>query len=255
MQMVAKTHRRQVKCTECGAQIIRNVPLDRDMNFFCSNVCKGGFQKKTVKPVTKIELNGLYWTYGLDCVQIGKIYGKDPKTIWKWMKDWGLETRPRGSDERQLFKPGHEICKGRVLSDAHKEKLRQARIADGSKCFFRPNGDHVLKGKTGKDHPSWKGGSTPERQAFYASDEWRSACVSVWHRADAKCERCGLDHREIDRTKKKFHVHHVFSFTRYPDYRSDVDNLMLLCEKCHRWVHSRKNVDRLYIKEANDEGT
>lgn len=163
-------------------------------------------------------------------------------------KTWHPDA-PKGSDERQAFKKGHDICVGRVLSDETKEKLRQARIKDGSKGLFLPNGDHVLKGKTGKDHPSWKGGGTPERQAFYASDEWKSACVDVWQRSDAKCERCGMDHRGIDRDEYKFHVHHVYSFTKYPEHRSDVDNLMLLCQDCHRWVHSKKNKKRLFIKE------
>lgn len=191
----------------------------------------------------------LYWVSGYSCNDIAKIYGKDPKTIWHWMRKLDIPTRPRGSDERQAFKKGHDVCVGRVLSDETKDKIRRARFKDGSRGLFLPNGDHVLKGRTGKDHPSWKGGGTPERQAFYASDEWKSACVDVWHRSDAKCEKCGMDHRCIDREEYKFHVHHVYSFTKYPEHRSDVDNLMLLCQDCHRWVHSKKNKRRLFIKE------
>lgn len=197
--------------------------------------------------LTQDELQSLYWDQGLSCVDIGRMIGRDPKTVWAWMKSYGMETRPRGSDERQQFGKGKEIARGWFHSDETKEKLRQARIADGAKCFFKPNGDHVLKGKRGKDHPSWQGGSTPVRQAFYASDEWKAVCVKVWHRADAKCERCGLDHRTIDRNKVKFHVHHIYGFTRFPQLRADENNLALLCAPCHRWVHSKANTDKEWI--------
>lgn len=197
--------------------------------------------------LTQDELQSLYWDQGLSCVDIGRMVGRDPKTVWAWMKSYGMETRPRGSDERQHFKKGHNLCVGRVMPDSAKEKLRQARLADGAKCLFKPNGDHVLKGRRGKDHPSWQGGSSPARQAFYASDEWKSACVKVWHRADAKCERCGMDHRTIDREKVKFHVHHIYGFARFPHLRADENNLALLCAPCHRWVHSKANTDKEWI--------
>ena len=152
----------------------------------------------------------MYWADGMTCVDIAKAVGRDPKTVWSWMKGYGLATNPRGADDRQLFKAGDPSpFTGMKHTDAAKEKIRQARIADGSKGLFRANGDHVLKGVRGAAHPSWQGGCTPLRQSFYASDEWKAACVAVWHRADAKCERCGMDHRTIDRTKFAFHVHHI----------------------------------------------
>lgn len=239
-----------VQCSECGADLVRRRVQNgvHRSKFFCNTSCKGAHQKRA-RLLSKEELEKLYVSDGLDCSEIGRLVGRDPKSIWNWITDYGIPTRSRGSDTRQHFKRGHKMGVGRKHSDDTKEKIRQARVADGSRGLFLPNGDHVLKGRTGKDHPSWKGGSTPERQAFYASQEWRDACVAVWHNADAKCERCGVDHRDIDRDAIKFHVHHVYSFTTYPEHRSDVDNLMLLCETCHRWVHGRKNKSRQFIKE------
>lgn len=244
--MAAKTKRGKIKCDECGSEIIRNITLDREKNYFCGLICKGEYQKRA-RLLTKEQLHEMYVIQGMSAVDIGLSIGRDSKSVWNWMKDFGIQTRPRGSDDRQHFKIGHDICKGRVITDDHKEKLRQARFADGSKGLFKPNGDHVLKGRKGKDHPSWQGGSTPIRQSFYASDEWKAACVKVWHRTDAKCEKCGLDHRTIDRNKVKFHVHHIYSFTRYPDLRADENNLALLCAPCHRWVHSKANTDKEWI--------
>lgn len=196
----------------------------------------------------KDELHRRYWVDGQTCNDIAREIGKDPKTVWKWMNDYGLPIKPRGHDPRQHFKHGHDVCVGRVVSDETREKIRQARVKDGSRGLFKADGTHVLKGRRGPDHSSWKGGVTPLRNAFYASDEWKAACVIVWHRDDAKCQNCGLDHRTIGRGKRKFHVHHIASFAAHPDLRASADNLMLLCDTCHRWVHSRANTEKKFIK-------
>lgn len=196
-------------------------------------------------------LRSLYWDRELSCVDIGKLVRRDPKTVWAWMRKVGIPTRQRAkTPQTKPFIRGHKLGIGRRHTDAAKEAIRKARILDGSKGLFLPNGDHVLKGRTGPDHPSWKGGATPERQAFYASDEWKSACVEVWHRADAYCERCGKDHRTIDRTKTHFCVHHIASFAEFPDLRATPQNLALLCRPCHLWVHSRANSKKEFIHES-----
>lgn len=203
--------------------------------------------------LTQEELHDRYWVQGQSCVDIARDVGRDPTTVRSWMKSYGMETRGRGQDTRQHFKHGHKLCVGRLIPTDMREKLRQARLSDGSKGLFKPNGDHVLKGRRGAEIHSWKGGVTPERQAFYASEEWKEACRSVWQRADAKCEKCGLDHRHIDRDAMKFHVHHVASFAKHPERRADPENLKLLCAPCHRWVHSNANTENLFLGASHEE--
>lgn len=244
--MTQKTKRQTVSCRQCQADIVRNVRLEKPQMFFCGMACKGAYQR-TFKPISREECVAMYEA-GMSCVDIGKVVNRDPKSVWNWLRDWRVPTRSRGADDRQHFAKGHKMNVGRKMPESQKEKIRQARIKDGSKGLFKPNGDHILKGRKGKDHPSWRGGSTPLRQAFYASDEWKAACVAVWHRDDAKCQNCGLDHRAIDRSSKRFHVHHIASFARYPELRAAPDNLILLCDTCHRWAHSRANADRKFIK-------
>ena len=199
------------------------------------------------KPVSKDWLVSHYALLGIDCVQIGGMVGKDPKTIWSWMKHYGIETRPRGSDKRQWFSKGHASpFAGRKHSEETKEAIRRARLADGRVPYLLKNGEHAMRGRTGDKHPGWKGGRTPERQAFYASTEWKEACKSVWTRANALCERCGTDHR-AEGMRGTFHVHHIVSF-QVRELRATVSNLALLCDKCHRFVHSKRNTTREFLK-------
>lgn len=236
-----------VSCHVCQKQIVRNVRLSAPQTFFCSLPCKAEFQTWS-RPIGKDDLRRMYLDECMSAVDIAKIAGRDAKSVWNWLKWDGIPTRPRGSDERQHFAKGHKLGVGRVMSDDAKEKIRQARVADGAACFFLPNGDHVLKGKRGKDHPSWQGGSTPLRQAFIATDEWKAAVRAVWMRDNAICQRCGLDHRTIDRKTKAFHVHHIKSFARHVDLRASPENLVLLCAPCHRWVHGKENTENLFIE-------
>lgn len=194
------------------------------------------------KPVTKEWLADQYTTQGRNCVQIGAALSRDPKTIWAWMKHYGIPTRPRGHDVSHLpvgRPPGFK------LTEEHKESLRAARLKDGRKPYMMPDGSHAMKGRIGPAHHGWKGGLTPERQSFYSSEEWKSACKAVWARAGAKCERCGTHHNTTQH-RGTFHVHHRITFM-VRELRADLSNLALLCAPCHRFVHSRKNTDKQFI--------
>jgi hypothetical protein len=203
--------------------------------------------------LSKSELYRRYWLDGQTCNDIAREIGKDPKTVWSWMKAYGLPTKGRGQDARQHFGKGQPIPRGWKHSDETKEKIRQARFADGSKGLFLPNGDHVLKGRRGDQIHSWQGGVSPLRNAFYASDEWKSACVAVWRRDNATCQICGLRQSDVDRKKNAFHIHHIKSFARYPDLRAEPTNLVLLCRPCHLWVHSKKNTENKFNGRSRHE--
>ena len=95
-------------------------------------------------------------------------------------------------------------------------------------------------GKFGEKSPNWKGGATPERQAVYSSIEWARVSLSIWKRDRGLCKRCGEQGK---------HIHHIISFA-IKEYRTDPNNLVLLCVKCHRWVHSKKNINGEFIKEG-----
>ncbi|MGB1561603.1 MAG: hypothetical protein ACPHN2_08910 [Sinimarinibacterium flocculans] len=191
-------------------------------------------------------LRRLYVDERMDCVQIGRMFGKDPKTVWYHLRRFGIPTRPRGSDKRQQFPKGHvPWIKGRKMPAEFRQKIRATTVARGGVPYLR-NGQHWLQGQPPNANGRWLGGVTPERQEFYRSTEWKAACATVWKRADAKCERCGLDHRTINRKQQKFHVHQIVSFA-VKELRAEPTNLALLCAPYHRFVHSKANTAREFL--------
>lgn len=250
-----KAERQTVPCTYCGAFIKRllwNYGKNRPITaFFCTNTCKGQWQRaqREVLGFTQDWLYQRYIVEGLDCVQIGKLVHRDPKQVWRWIQDYGIPTRARGTTGNGPSMPGEQNpFYGKTHSQAFKDAQRARRLQDGHVPYLK-NGVHHLKGQPSHLHPTWKGGVTPERQAFYATQEWKDACVVVWHRANAYCERCGKDHRSIStRGRNGFHVHHIVSFA-VSALRAMPTNLVLLCRACHLFVHSKANVTREFLEE------
>lgn len=104
--------------------------------------------------------------------------------------------------------------------------------------------DNPMWNRRGELNPGWLGGVTPERQAFYAGREWAKCCSAVWKRDKATCRRCSL--RKSDTPDMPFHIHHIVSFA-VRALRADTSNLVLLCETCHRFVHSKRNLHREFL--------
>lgn len=209
---------------------------------YCSNACKSEAQRRQ-KPVDRDWLYEKYVVEGLDCTAIAKIVKRNSKRVWEWLRDYGIPTRPRGSVLAQRFQPGHTNCVGRVLSVTTREKIRQARIREGSVPYLK-NGVHHLKGKRGAAIPTWKGGITPERQSVYGSQEWKEAVKAVWKRDNATCQRCKKHHNTAQH-RGTFDIHHIAGF-EHVALRCEVSNLVLLCEACHYWVHSNDNTERMF---------
>jgi hypothetical protein len=208
---------------------------------FCSRDCKSEFQRRA-KPVTRDWLYQKYVIEGLDCTQIARIVSRDSKSVWNWLKGFGIPTRPRGSDKRQHFKKGEpNAFQGRRHTAETRRRLSEIAKADG-RVPFDPKIGPPYRGKKGAGTSNWKGGITPERQAFYATEEWRAVACEVYSRDKNTCQRC-LRKRK---SREKFHIHHIVSF-ECKELRAVASNLILLCRDCHLWVHSKKNADKRYI--------
>ncbi len=233
------------KCHWCSKSIIRKKQGKPVKYHFCNNVCKGEYQR-TAKPVSKEWLYEHYTTKKMNTTKIAKIVNRDPKSVWNWLKDFDIPTRGRGVACEHLFPKGHKLGVGRKHTPETRKKLSDIAKAEGRVPYDKNVGSY-MKNRRGKDTPNWKGGITPERQSVYSSKEWSNAVKAVWHRDDATCQRCKIinnDNREVG-----FDIHHIVSFAT-KELRTVSDNLILLCKKCHYWVHSNKNINREFIKSC-----
>ena len=244
-----------VKCSSCDNQIKRWIinPVTKKpiKNFFCDNKCKGQWQIEQRESLgfTKEWLIDQYITQGKSANQIGREIGRDGHSVWNWMDAYGIPTRPRGYDISHLIQDGSTF-RGKNHTDETKEKLRDARLKDGHVPYLK-NGKHWMKSISRDKHPNWKGGITKDRQAVYASQEWCESVKKVWHRDKAICQRCGKNHNE-EVNRGNFHIHHIVSFM-VEEFRTEVKNLVLLCKECHKFVHSKKNINNEFIKGKNNE--
>lgn len=243
----------EYKCAYCGETIMRCEKNSKGkiIEFhFCNNTCKGVWQKKQREDLgyTKEWLFEEYVVKGRTMNDIAKEIGRDPKRVWEWAKDYGIETRKRGYGNTDIwFKKGHKINVGTKLSPETREKIRQARLRDGHVPYLK-NGVHWLK-QDGVHSPAWRGGVTPERQVIYSSPEWKDAVKEVWQRDNATCQLCGKYHN--DDRRGDFHIHHIYPFADYKHLRTNPDALVLLCAECHRFVHSKKNTEHKFmLKDA-----
>lgn len=143
---------------------------------------------------------------------IGGLYNANRRTIHYWIKK-------------------HKI-KARSISEA--VALKPPPILWGK--------DNPAFGKCGPLDKSWKGGLIPERYAFYSSAEWSELIKIVWKLYNNECDRC----KENDNKSKGMHIHHIVPF-EVKELRAVIENLVLLCRKCHEFVHSKKNINKEYI--------
>ena len=98
-------------------------------------------------------------------------------------------------------------------------------------------------GLSGELNPMWNGGTSTERQTFYNSLDWAWAIKTVYGRDNKSCQRCG---KHQTKPYGQFHIHHRITFSER-DLRLNIDNLVLLCIKCHHWVHSKRNKSKMFI--------
>lgn len=211
-----------VLCAECGQSLMRRPINPKTLlpikHFFCGFDCKAAWQRRR-KPVDETWLRQKYLVERVDCTQIAKLVGRNSKQVWQWLKGYGIPTRPRGA------------------------------LGGGAPTAWKKGQPSAFKGRSqprGAASPHWKGGCTPDRQAFIASDAWRVAVRRVYGRANKTCERCGITQPKAALAGFKMHVHHIVPFA-FERVRAAPANLALLCAPCHRFVHSAKNGDREFL--------
>ena len=219
-----------------------------------------GWVRPDVRDVAAVFDNISVWWYTLYTMRDAKgrfIKGQraSPSTEFKkgqhwrspkpyWDKDWLEHEYIVLEKSAETIAQEQGCVEGNILYFLHKFGIPRRNVsgARAVKYWGLKGPDNPMYGRTGTDSPNWKGGTTPERQGFYASQEWAVAVSAVWKRDRATCQRCG----RLPEQRGSFHIHHIVSF-EVEELRADYDNLCLLCRECHRWIHSKENKDREFL--------
>ena len=169
---------------------------------------------------------------------------KSPWWDKKWLENEYVKKKKSSSDIAMEY----GVTEAAIIYWMRKHKIKRRTISEARKIkkWGSKGKDNPMWNKRGKDNPRWLGGITPERQSFYASYKWKMACSSVWKRDNATCQRCGTHRNELD--DKQMHIHHIVSFAN-KELRTEISNLVLLCKKCHNFVHSKRNKYNEFISE------
>jgi hypothetical protein len=163
-----------------------------------------------------------------------------------WDKDWLVaEYISKGRSAMNIAIEG-KCTENNILFWLKKHSIQTRAMHDirKAKHWGQCGADNPMWNKRGELNPNWRGGVTPERQEFYMSIAWKKACSFVWKRDHNECQRCGLK----SGNGVPMHIHHIKSFAD-TEFRAVVGNLVLLCEVCHHFVHSRRNINAEFISE------
>ena len=184
-----------------------------------------------------------YETEGLSTYEIGALVGRDPKSIYNKLVDFGIPTRPRGQNLRggdnYWATPGRaNPMKGRQHTAAAKARMAETASRPRPNLRGVRNG---MFGRTGPANPRYDGGISPERQRVYASSDWKFLERAVLERDANTCRRCDAG----DGAPKN--LHHIVSWAECVELRLAINNLVTLCVECHRWVHGTANLNREWL--------
>ena len=107
------------------------------------------------------------------------------------------------------------------LFEVHLFRAEEAKFCNKS-CY----GESLTR-KIGKQHPSWKGGITPQNMLIRSSRKYKNWRKSVFERDNYTCQFCGIRGIEI-------HADHIKPFAYFPELRLELSNGRTLCVPCHK---------------------
>ena len=95
----------------------------------------------------------------------------------------------------------------------------------------------------GENSPTWNGG-----KSHHYTGGFYFARKLARERDNYTCQLCGITEEEYG---QQMSVHHIKNYRLFEDKKeaNELCNLICLCEKCHRFIHSNNNIDKLYISE------
>jgi len=115
-------------------------------------------------------------------------------------------------------------------------------------CLQKEISSERMSQMTGEKNAMWDATKSDEdrysRHTEADHKRWRD---EVLERDGYACRRCG--------SEKTLHAHHIFPYTAHPELRTDIDNGITLCNKCHSAFHGGygANATNVELEEFMEE--
>jgi 5-methylcytosine-specific restriction endonuclease McrA/endogenous inhibitor of DNA gyrase (YacG/DUF329 family) len=218
----------EIDCDICGKSVTRK-PSDINDNNFCSKKCHDKFMVgRTGKKKDRIKFNCLNCDIEVNVLPCR--YYRDGKARKFCTRECSYEY------QKKIFvSSAIEIdcdnCGDKLLRT-------QGHIKQRNYCDYDCMAQHYSREGlfSGENSPTWGGG----KKTYYGQNwfEQRRRCRD---RDDYTCQDCGITENEYG---QELSVHHIRPFILFDgDYEraNQLNNLVAICEPCHRIRHSGDN--------------
>ena len=209
-------NRKEVICNYCGKLIERKRShAERNENSFCSKSCANKYMSEYMNGE-----NSHNWKNTLITTKCSHC-GKEIK-VYKYK----LEKHKNQFCNRECFRKfNSEFLKG-PNNPVYGKKLYSIR---------------------GENSPHWKDELTEEDREHNRYDEgYRSFVLGVFRRDNFICQCCGYDKGKI------LVAHHLNSYNTHKEQRTDINNGITLCNKCHTEFHKKYGYGDNTLEQYND---
>jgi 5-methylcytosine-specific restriction endonuclease McrA len=167
----------------------------------------------------KAKLERLYQRHSMR--EIARMHGVGETVVWKRLKEYGIKLKDYEDG-------GHRKKPGRQFSREHRENLSKAH-----------------RGRwAGDKNPHWKGGVYDANLRLRRTGAYRQWKLAALEYRGNRCQQCGAQNGTACACcghRITLHVHHILSFSQYPELRFDAGNSEVLCPKCHHSRHHGKS--------------
>lgn len=105
---------------------------------------------------------------------------------------------------------------------------------DNHFCNMECRGKWNSENLIGENHQNYNPNITQEeREQGRSYTEYRDFIKDVYKRDNYTCQCCG------DNKGHNLNAHHIYGYTEYKNFRTDIDNGITLCEECHKKYHKQ----------------
>ena len=99
------------------------------------------------------------------------------------------------------------------------------------------------KRMSGENHPLWNSEKTyDERIVKREYEEYYNWRRKVYEKDNYTCKCCG------DKKGGNLNAHHIYGYMEYKELRTDINNGITLCEKCHKDYHKKYGYNNNNLK-------